>query len=1156
MFSYLRSNNRRSVLSPAPNPSSPSKRHVHTSQGFPEDVPYSRNDTTSNRPNPSPISAQPPVLPPIPRVASRHDPDHKRVGPEDTSRSEDLNTVDHLRDEDNSFTPIERPTNRRFGNEHRPQSARSTFMGPPPVPLQQNLHSQNKILQQHQPVPDPIRSYSEPHFKLGKSTAKEEPDANIDPKLLRTPPQPAKEIPRPKTAATPSRQGKTKFNLLNPMALLARRRSQQAVAEANSEKAQYKQAFPPVPRIPDDFDPRIRGKVIHDFSAPRPGSNKASMRDESERQREAMLYGSRRPSPNPTTSSGDDNSPSSGERDHTPQFTEHFDDELNSLQDGPAKQGTSAFMYHVSLSNPQPDPHRSSLPPFARALPSKIVSVPSNRHDDNSPPINGPLEKVPESQITDAVPLHKPNSSTPPRSPPVQARSRASSNTESPYQPAILPKRFKSNASRFSFDMTGVGSATQEQILEDKHRQHEQKKARRSGVSQLSTVGNGGRDLGDEDEDFDEYDDVDDDNGLEEKIPGINADEDEPKMLYPQDQVQGSDHASPHQSSFTSDPSLASTGVTSPNTPRDSMGRAIHFDTTQAPNLAPYNYCSSELLYHAGLDPKAPTDGFIDTAHSHPTVDLDGRKDVPKPLDQPDEDDDMYFDDGMIDDLDEQAEPFDESVFDDETSRIYGLPLRDQKLSPEGPGVAKGPSDPLTSGVNTASDLTSTYNASSYTGHTFGHSRTEVVEPFDKAPTSLGVPTGDSSSSAYHDALVAGVNRAAMDGKFARAAALPPHAEDDSSYIHEVPQADGPADSVALPRSGGWLVGAGSEDTEGFDFDDDLADDTIIAAANAEALENDDDGFYGQEFGFFARASASGEAEYANGGYFGSRAFEGIGRSHSGRANEPSLTPITERSEFSNRNSAISLTMHGFQPHSAGAQSSSGLTQLADLMHMQEDDMSLSVLMKLRRGAWGGSAASLVSSSSGSPMNYVPGAGFPAAVPMQHSNSSNGNFVNGSPLTMHSGHHFASSSYSLNSSNGIASSHEDSSPSPASATITLATQQQTLPVQPPPQNVPPFFSQHQLQQTIPLLSQPTASHSNHPHRRSMSPVKRSSMGPPSKPLKGHSRNSSAASESVSYVLEGGGEDGGQGHWVLEKRRTDESGVVEVLGREVVEGGRI
>ncbi|PMD28548.1 hypothetical protein NA56DRAFT_17137 [Hyaloscypha hepaticicola] len=55
------------------------------------------------------------------------------------------------------------------------------------------------------------------------------------------------------------------------------------------------------------------------------------------------------------------------------------------------------------------------------------------------------------------------------------------------------------------------------------------------------------------------------------------------------------------------------------------------------------------------------------------------------------------------------------------------------------------------------------------------------------------------------------------------------------------------------------------------DLDSDgLEDDANIAVANAEALANDSDGFYGQEFGFYS-APAAGEAEYANGGYFGPR---------------------------------------------------------------------------------------------------------------------------------------------------------------------------------------------------------------------------------------------------------------------------------------------
>jgi hypothetical protein len=156
---------------------------------------------------------------------------------------------------------------------------------------------------------------------------------------------------------------------------------------------------------------------------------------------------------------------------------------------------------------------------------------------------------------------------------------------------------------------------------------------------------------------------------------------------------------------------------------------------------------------------------------------------------------------------------------------------------------------------------------------------------------------------------------------------------------------------------------------EDFNYDDNddlLYDDPIIAAANAEALENDDEGFYGHEFGFYAQAYANG-SELTNGGYFGPRGTEGISRTHSGRGKfrEPSLTPITERSEWSTRNSIISVNAHGVA-HSNQSVSSPGLAQLVDLNSL-EDEMSLSALMKLRRDAWGGSNGSLRSRSASPP---------------------------------------------------------------------------------------------------------------------------------------------------------------------------------------------
>lgn len=195
------------------------------------------------------------------------------------------------------------------------------------------------------------------------------------------------------------------------------------------------------------------------------------------------------------------------------------------------------------------------------------------------------------------------------------------------------------------------------------------------------------------------------------------------------------------------------------------------------------------------------------------------------------------------------------------------------------------------------------------------------------------------------------------------------------------------------------------------DNDDAYFDDAIVAAANAEALENDDDGFYGQEFGFYAQADGTGASELTNGGYFGPRRVEGITRNHSsrGKFQEPSLTPITEKSEWSTRNSMISVKAHG-GTHPNSALASPGLAQLVDMGNL-DDEMSLSALLKLRRGAWGGSNGSLRSTAGSSP---------PHTISPSHRASLNG--AEASP-TVSEPRPFSSGE---GASNGVASFHDDS----------------------------------------------------------------------------------------------------------------------------------
>ena len=897
------------------------------------------------------------------------------------------------------------------------------------------------------------------------------------------------------------------------MSLLARRRSSQVVAEAHFQN----QTTPTIP-LADDYDPRIRGKLVHDFSAPRSGRNSATNETKLPVIEQRGKKGSSEPSHQrlPNAALPEDDSPSSTERDHTPLFKEHFDDSVEPYHenlDSPAKRRSSAFMYQVSIQSSQSDPDPSSLPAFARNLPTEISNDTHERRKTSSPPPMVPLQMVletPSSNQTSAT-------SSPPLSPP-KTRSRATSTTDVSFQTPGSPRRFASNSSRFSFDLAGVGSSAQEQLLEEKHRQKAKRRERESVLSENEM---------DEEDDDANYDDTIDDDGLEERIPGVNADSDteyESDVPAPLQIIENRNLASPNKSSFESATSAVSTGLTSPATPRDSQGPPGGFIMSKSsPNLGQLDVKEGQNISKDVVSRPRSTPGPITdpSPYAHPPLpqippaaDLSRR-----PQSSNYEDDDLYFmDDEMMEDLDDREDqPFDESVFDDDTSRVYGLPLRDLKPLSKPQDVHETieayPAESQLTPQNTA--LHDDRNQTPSSPEALEDDDDAAVAEMRDSVTDLNRPARSSFSHTagltqdnlgLHDRLAFAANQAALDGKFNRTYS---QASIQNSYQNNGPGAISPEDQVGQIPGETTAFGAGLE-SDNFAFADVEADDPIIAAANAEALENDDDGFYGQEFGFFARASNPSVAEEAYGGYFGPRALEGVHRSFSGRDDflEPSLTPITERSEWSNRNSTISLAMHGY-PLSAQFASN---PQLADLMHLQGDEMSLEALRKLRRGAWGGSNNSLQSSSnsnsqnSGSPLTYVA-PGMTAPLFMQASNSNQ---------------NLASSFHSFSSSNnGHASSNEsDPSPSVDSPTITFSPSQPTLVV--PTSMGPP------------------------PPPADTSPVGRigKSVWAP-----GHSRTSSGA-ESVSYREEGG-------RWVCEKRRVDVgTGEVEVLGRTVVEGGRI
>ncbi|KAK6541316.1 hypothetical protein TWF694_008662 [Orbilia ellipsospora] len=133
--------------------------------------------------------------------------------------------------------------------------------------------------------------------------------------------------------------------------------------------------------------------------------------------------------------------------------------------------------------------------------------------------------------------------------------------------------------------------------------------------------------------------------------------------------------------------------------------------------------------------------------------------------------------------------------------------------------------------------------------------------------------------------------------------------------------------------------------SEGTGFIDDEAnendEDDMIAEANRDALASDNDGWYGQEFDFYPTSSTN--STYLAGGFFG------IDLPKPGFIRNPSLTPISERSESSLRNSLsiinpISLSSGGI---SAGPLSAALFTELANNDQITCDDTTLTQLQLL-----------------------------------------------------------------------------------------------------------------------------------------------------------------------------------------------------------------
>jgi hypothetical protein len=748
-----------------------------------------------------------------------------------------------------------------------------------------------------------------------------------------------------------------------------------------------------------------------------------------------------------------------------------------------------------------------------------------------------------------------------------------------------LPKHMKSNSSRFSFM---IGSANQEKLLEERHRQKQMEK------KTTDTYKNPHRDsrFDDLEEDGFDYDAMMDDDGLEEPIPGVNADlEDEDYDNFgdpDNDQENFAGFVFQRSNQASTLPTPISSGMMP--TPRDAHGRVIGFamskDSTTPelhqvmedspvylddPASQPKDDSTVSGLGIHGLQLNAPTDtgseAFDDNVSPPPIPDRSRLRG-----------DDLYFDQGLADELDFESPqdgiPFDESIFDINDTDQYGRPI------PGAFAQAKAARDAaVQEAAKRESDVTSRHSKQSQLSQSTAHTSVSVgvhrvasdankstasdlISPKQELPVSRQPISEEEQVAAYQAALAQAAHIAAATGKFRR----------DSSPPAATGLQQGEPETASPPLH--ESLDDYEDDPYAQDLGDyELDDDEFIAEANASALANDMDGFYGQEFGFYsapagshhsnssslskagsAQLNAQNLYEYSSGGYFGP---SGVGRSASGRvvSREPNLTPITERSEYSNRNSIMSL---GLPPMGSGELRSPGLAQLA--MMADDGDMTLSALMRLRNKAFGGSRVSLDSSRDGSPQSAA-GERDGAASPWTPQSSFLAPRDNGH-VRKNSATAFSLRSRDSDAGSGNASPTLTMSlPAPVASTSPvpppLFSPQTGLQPQPNPGPVasgcPPVFEDEEVTSNAVITGSGIMAGSGSwmkspqpdPNQASMPSQQR-------RPGMGHRHKGSA--DSISYTMEKG--DDRETRWVMERRRTADTGEVEILGRQVVDGGRI
>lgn len=850
----------------------------------------------------------------------------------------------------------------------------------------------------------------------------------------------------------------------------------------------------PLPQKPNEstFDPRIKGTRVHDFSAPRqrvvptrkptvPGAEVWTGWEAREGYSQAA----------PVQSNTADlplRSQTEKSAGTAPDTTVGASSDAGTqksmdLSKEPSKESTRQIDQESPDDKPLPE----------HPFPERPPPVPPSTKDDES----ARSLSTKSRPLSTASSIIRTNPST------RTNKSRPFSLSESSIRDSFLPKHMKSTSSRFSFDM--MGAARAEKLLEERHRQKElERKANDPGPTNRDSR------FDEFDEDNFDWDAAMDDDGLEERIPGVNADYEEDSFLDEEDpfeedipmigdvevidEEEDPDNDQENFAGFIFSRSNPQSSLVSPATPamiatpRDASGRpighAITKDTTPDILSTMSPLPTEDILDEKHEDdavrladhdiqelqapPKAPYNPavFQERRHMLPVDDLAGSTST--------HENELYFDRGLREELEMaeseiQESTIDESIFDIDDTDQFGRPI---------PGAFAQAMKAVKEQEQKKreSDITSHSVLSASTAHTsvsMGlQSFASTEKPNEPEDSNKDLPPPTSPSQSTEDKVAAYLQQA-----LAKAAVSDLESRWDDATESALPPGD-PDLMITSPTTGSQPNSAGLMDDpsshiydddgfgrgfdDGYDDDDDYGAD-FIAEANAEALAYDSEGFYGQEFGFYSApvqqtihlsAPNNGPVGSENmyGGYFGPSGS--INRSASGHVTrEPNLTPITERSEYSNRNSILSPGLPSAALPSAGLDGRSlmqspGLSTLMG-MGMDDGDFSLTGLYRLRNKAFGGSQISLSSSRDGSPRSERAPAFEERHAPPWEAGRPQSHLGFGSSGPPH--HARKNSNYSIRSNSDVAS--DPSSPNVTSISIPNHS------VPPPPLNSPPPIPQ-------------------------------------------------------------------------------------------------